>query len=86
MIRILFNLILISSAVYLPLWSSLVLAVFFAFGLRTPFYEFIYIGFLLDIIYGSYLLGPLALPRYTLAGLVLLFVINFFKKRMNIYV
>jgi len=76
--RIILNLILLLSVLFMPWWVSVVLALFLVFYLNN-FYEIVIFGFVMDALYGT---GQF---YFIIGALVMFAAVYLFKSRVRYY-
>ncbi|OGZ03750.1 MAG: hypothetical protein A2648_02230 [Candidatus Lloydbacteria bacterium RIFCSPHIGHO2_01_FULL_41_20] len=84
-VRIFSDLFLIFSVFFLPFWIPLIIGIFFLFRFKY-FYEYVFIMFCFDLIYGGGVINMLGVPfAITIMALIIYFVVDGLRERLILY-
>jgi hypothetical protein len=85
--RLLIDILIIGALLWIHPLVGLVCALVYAMTLETSYYELLFFGVLVDMIFHTFIrMGKIDIPLYTLITLVIFLILGRIKKSINIYV
>lgn len=83
-LRLVFGFVLLISIFFLPWWLNVIFIIALSFYYKN-FYEAVFIGLIMDSVYGSAVIFETFIYFFTLIFLILIFVINKIREKMIMY-